>query len=238
MLFTVNLTPRFLKPRDDVLTIVIDILRASTTICIALLNGAKEIYPVSEVNEAYTFRKKHTDVILAGERDGKKIPGFDLGNSPLEYDKDKVDGKTICLCTTNGTRILSACHSTPTIVGSFKNIDTIVKSIIPERYHEVQFACAGQANALSLEDVYCAGVLINLWLDKHKKTVLEFDEGAKAAISIAKFFNNNINLVTEACFHAQYLISIGFKKDVDFCFTKDTINIIPRLDDDGFIRIR
>jgi len=238
MLFTVSLIPRFLKPREDVLTIVIDVLRASTTICIALLNGAKEIYPVAEVNEAYSFRKKHTDVLLAGEREGKKIPGFDLGNSPLEYNKDRVEGKTICLCTTNGTRILSACHGTPTIVGSFRNIDTIVKSIVPERYHEVQFACAGQANALSIEDVYYAGVLINLWLEKHKKFVLEFDEGAKAAISIAKYFSNNINLVAEASFHAQYLISIGFKKDVEFCLSRDTINIIPRLDEDGFVRNR
>lgn len=237
MLFTVSFAPAQVKPREEILTVVIDILRAGSTICKGLQCGALSFYPVKEISDAYEFRKKNPKCLLAGEREGKKIPGFDLGNSPLEYVEEVIKDKDICLCTTNGTKVLSYCHGKPAIIASFLNFDAVVSFITPERYPEIHLACSGQNGAFGIDDVYFAGLFINSWTKKHKKANCRFDSGAYAALSIANYYDGNIERVKESSFHAMHLKKIGFIKDVDFCFTKGNITIVPKLEPDGYIRI-
>ncbi|HEX6433400.1 MAG TPA: 2-phosphosulfolactate phosphatase, partial [Gemmatimonadales bacterium] len=144
---------------------VIDILRATTTMCVALNHGAKAIIPVASTEEALRLSQTigSDDVLLAGEKDCVRIPGFHLGNSPLEMSETAVRGKTIIVTTSNGTKALLACQGAssvyPTAAVNLSTATEKAREILLADRH-ILIVCAGRAGAFSLDDAYCAGRLI------------------------------------------------------------------------------
>src|SRR6266850_4360450 len=160
----VHFTPAHLDEMQlkDKNIVVIDVLRASTTIATALNNGAKEIIPVSSIENAVKISGNlFGDVTLrAGERNARMIEGFNLGNSPLEYTEDVVRGKTIIFMTTNGSAaIVKGRHAKKLIVGSFVNLSAVVKCL-SDLGGDFVIVCAGKENHFCLEDTVCAGKIV------------------------------------------------------------------------------
>src|SRR5712671_5664636 len=168
----VILTPAELGPlrqRDlsQTVCVVFDILRATTSMITALSNGAEAIIPVEQIGEALELRRHRPEVLLAGERDGVRIRAnqtggieFDLGNSPREYTAAKVQGKTIVMTTTNGTRALRACAGAKTVlVGSFLNLRANYTWLQEQRPPNLILVCSGTYDEPALEDILAAGAI-------------------------------------------------------------------------------
>ncbi len=202
--------------------VVIDVLRATTSIATACANGCQRIIPVRTVEEALAIKDQNSDVILAGERGGLLIPGFDLGNSPYEYAKNQVSGKTIVITTTNGTLALNKVALAPKVyVMSFANASSIITAL--HQFQEnVVIVCAGSDGKFSVEDTLCAGLTVD-----RLSQITELSDTAMAAQAMYRDFADDLlNRVSHSS-HASYLCSIGFEKDVALCLQQDTLDVLP-----------
>lgn len=145
----------------DTIAVVIDIFRATSTICAALDNGAKAVIPVATVEECFHLENTYDNLITAGERDGHVIEGLKGGNSPLEYTPEAISGKILALTTTNGTRLLHKLKTADEVVaGSFLNIDALC-TYLKQQEKNVLLACAGWRDKVNLEDTLFAGAVID-----------------------------------------------------------------------------
>ncbi|MFP6764807.1 MAG: 2-phosphosulfolactate phosphatase [Planctomycetaceae bacterium] len=158
---TVHLLPSLFEPADlqGGTAVMIDVLRASTTITHALAGGAAQIVPCSTIDEAQAIRTATDGCLLGGERGGEIIPGFDLGNSPAAYARDVVSGQTIAFTTTNGTRaLLRSSQAAQILVGTFPNLDAVVGHL-ESADRPVHLVCAGTDGFVSTEDTLFAGAV-------------------------------------------------------------------------------
>src|ERR1700743_3062050 len=154
---------------EDYVVVIIDIFRATSSICYGIENGAEAIIPVSEVEECAAYREKGFDYLLAAEREGKVVDGFDFGNSPFSYTKEKVAGKTIVLTTTNGTHALHLSRSAKKIViGSFLNLTSLCNWLKTQN-ENILMVCAGWKNNFNLEDTLFAGAVVEQLKTAHFK---------------------------------------------------------------------
>ena len=204
---------------------VIDVFRASTTIAAALSNGAEKIFPVMTVEEAFSLKNELniSGVLLGGERQGHKVNGFDLGNSPFEYDEITVKGKTIILSTTNGTKSLLKVGAAGTaVICGFINMHKVVQYL--QREADITIVLSGKEDRFSLEDAVCGGMLISEML---KLKDYELNDGAKSAHQLFLSVKNDYVNFLRKCDHGVYLRSIGFERDVEFCLTLNKLDIIP-----------
>jgi 2-phosphosulfolactate phosphatase len=213
--------------------IVIDVLRASSTITIALNNGAREVIPVANIESAVKISGSlFGEVTLrGGERNGKIIEGFNLGNSPMEYSETAVKGKSIIYCTTNGSVAMAKSRYARTLaVGSFINL-TATTDFIRNENKDFLFICAGRANTIgnfSLEDVVCAGMMIQNLL-KVDSLEAELSDSAKAAHALSKSFGRSILKMLKTSEHGKYLVEIGFEEDLKICAQIDSVPVLPIL---------
>ncbi|MGA3286849.1 MAG: 2-phosphosulfolactate phosphatase [Bacteroidota bacterium] len=213
--------------------IVLDVLRASSTITVALNNGAREIIPVASIESAVKISGSlFGEVTLrGGERNGKTIEGFNLGNSPLEYSETAVKGKSIIYCTTNGSVAMAKSRYARTLaVGSFINL-TATTDFIRNENKDFLFLCAGRANTVgnfSLEDAVCAGMMIQNLL-KADSLEVELSDSAKAAHALSKTFGRSILKMLKTSEHGKYLIEIGFAEDLKICAQVDSVPVLPIL---------
>lgn len=209
------------------LVVVIDVLRATSVICTGLYHGAKAFIPVETVDEAQNI--KSDDKLLAGERKGFKIDGFDLGNSPLEYTADIVKDKTIILTTTNGTRaIKNSTHPHELIIGSFLNLNTICE-YIQQQERDVCLVCAGTVNKFSLDDALCAGNIISV-LTTIDVTIQLTDVAFAHKTLYESVANKDLHTVLkEGCKHYSYLKQNGFSADLDYCLRRNACPVLPKL---------
>ncbi len=214
-------------------TVVIDVLRASSSIVTALSNGAREIVPVDTIEFAMKVSGTTMDsgVLLAGERNAKKIDGFALGNSPLEFTEEVVSGKSIVLFTTNGTKsMVKAKFSENLVTGCFNNISAIV-NYLANLGNDVVLFCAGTDGRLSLEDCACAGMIIEgLKADKE----LTLDDAGNASYCMYKKYADNIGQMMRESRHGQRLIELGNADDLDVCSAVDTSENIPVFSNGNF----
>ena len=213
--------------------VILDVLRASTTIIMALNNGAREIIPVASIESAVKISGSlFGEVTLrGGERNGKMIKGFNLGNSPLEYNETAVKGKSIIYCTTNGSVAMAKSRYARTLViGAFVNLSKIV-DFIQEENKDFLFICAGRLNSVghfSIEDAVCAGMIVQKLL-KNESQKIELSDSAKAANALYKSFGRSIIKMLRTSEHGKYLNEIGFGEDLKVCAAIDTIPVIPML---------
>src|ERR1041384_917881 len=143
---------------DESIVVIIDILRATSAICIAFEHGAEKIIPVATIEEAKEYKAK--GFLVGAERDGKSVAGFDFGNSPYDFSSEKVVGKTIILTTTNGTQAIDVAKGAyKIVVGSFLNIDALCNFLAEEK-RNVLLLCSGWKNKFNLEDALFAGAVI------------------------------------------------------------------------------
>lgn len=230
MLIDVLVLPQLGKDRELVnkRIVVLDVLRATSTIVTALYNGATEVIPVQEYDEALNLVRSigRNICLLGGERKGLKIEGFDLGNSPLEYTREQVDGKKIILCTTNGTKTIKTFRNGgEVLIGSYLNMERLVAYLIKDP-QDTTLVCSGREGVLCLEDLACAGMIAQLVAGVVEA---ELTDAAQVAIFSAKQ-NSNESLVkfTSQTEHGRYLNSIGMGEDLNFCTTLNSAPIIPR----------
>lgn len=217
----------FLRDKN---VVVIDVLRASTTVITALNNGAREIIPVNTIESAVKVSGNlFGDVVLrGGERNGKMIEGFNLGNSPFEYVAESVKGKSIIFYTTNGAPAMwKARYAKNLLIAGFVNISAVVNRI-KELKEDVYILCAGKQTQFCLEDSVCAGMITKLLIDD-EETEIEFNDSAVAAVALFKSFSKNLLKMGRTCDHGKYLTEIGFEKDIEFCTTIDTFDVVPEL---------
>ena len=208
-------------------TVVIDVLRATSTIVTAINNGAKEVVPVASVEFAVKVSGGMFggQILLGGERNTKKIEGFALGNSPFEYSKEVVEGKSIVFYTTNGTKsIVKAKYSENLYTCSFLNISAIAKHIITLN-SDVEIVCAGRNNYFSIEDSICAGMLISK-IKKVKEDAYLNDSGIAVLTLYEKYGSNLIKMMHESD-HGKILLENGFEADLEYCSSIDMLEDIP-----------
>ncbi|HEY5369331.1 MAG TPA: 2-phosphosulfolactate phosphatase [Hanamia sp.] len=225
-LYTI-LSPSLLELYDlsDSIVVIIDILRATSTIATALHNGAKAIIPVDSVAECIKLGKQ-LDVITAGERNGKIAEGLQYGNTPLQYTHDFINGKTMVLTTTNGTKLLRLALSENAkgiITGSFCNISAVCDYLVNQKSNVV-LACAAWKNRINIEDTLFAGAVIS-----RIKTHFELNCDA-SQIAEVLYLQANGDLFEfmkeKNASHYHRLMNFGLEKDIRFCLTEDTANVL------------
>ena len=208
-------------------TVVVDVLRASTTIVTALMNGAKEIVPVGSVEFAMKASSNMFggQTLICGERNGKKIDGFNLGNSPLEFKSEAISGKSLVFFTTNGTKaIVKAKYSDEVIIASFLNLSAVAK-YLADLNEPFEILCAGNNNNFCLEDTVCAGKLISEIASLSQD--VELSDSGLASVSIAKTFGKNLKKMFAESEHGKFLIENGFEEDLKYCAKLSTTGLIP-----------
>jgi 2-phosphosulfolactate phosphatase len=214
---------------------VIDVLRASTSITAAVMNGARAVIPFESSEEAVTRSKafERRDVLLAGERKMKPIPGFDLGNSPLEFTRDAVEGKTVLMTTTNGTPAItnSAAGAKDVIVASYVNF-TVVLTMLRTALRggtDITLVCAGRDRQFGLEDAGCAGRFVHQMTKR--LTNVTVNDAAQACVLIDKKYGDNIAKLFETSEHGQALRAAGYVDDLTACAAIDSSPVIPLYQD-------
>ena len=229
-------TPAFAASRPPCATVVvIDILRATSSIVTALDAGAAGIVPVREADEAIAVMRRigRERVLLCGERNSQLIEGFDLDNSPSSYKRAVVEGKTLVFTTTNGTRaLIEAAHTGTTVYcAALLNRAAIVERLL-ELGGDVRILCSGSEGAQSFEDTIGAGAIADALFQHHKKVALT-DE-ARAAATVFAANHKRLTTAIASGTHARNLIAAGFTADVASCAQLDTSSCTP-LYADGMI---
>ena len=248
MILNVIFTPaeiQALVQRDlkDTTCVVFDVLRATSSIVTALANGAEKIIPVQEISEAVVIRRGQPDVLLAGERDGVRIRAdlsggvdFDFGNSPREFTREKVAGKTIVMTTTNGTRALrAASQSRLALVGSFLNLQATADFISKIQPSELLLICSGTYEGAALEDSLAAGALCDaVWKNFHADDIGDSAEMARQIYLEAK---SDLAVAMRGSWNARRLSAMPeLQGDVPFCLRQNVFNLVAVLERDGAIR--
>lgn len=211
--------------------LIIDALRATSTIVTALNNGAKEIIPVLTLEEAIEMKKSLGGGLLGGERKGLKIEGFDFGNSPFEYKEENVKGKTIIFTTTNGTKaIRGAKKAEEIIIASVLNGESVAEEVI-KLDKDIVIINAGTYDEFSIDDFITGGYIIDIIM---KTKEVELSDIAKTALFT--YQNSKDFSFVQNAKHYKRVLEIGGEKDLLYCFTKDEINIVPKYKD-GIIKI-
>ncbi len=210
--------------------VVIDVLRATTTITRALENGAQSVIPCLEPEDAIAVRNRvgRDRVLLGGERESRKINGFDLDNSPASYDAAVVTGKTVAFTTTNGTRALQRvghAGATAVLCGALNNRAAIASALAAFDAREALLVCAGQDGEFSFEDFFCAGAIASTCSERFADVAL-----SDAALAAAVTFRNGADRVADAIAsgeHAQSLATLGFRADIVDAARLDISSIVP-----------
>ena len=219
------------------LVVIIDVLRASSTIVTALANGCRGFIPILSPDKAKKKAQEFQNerVLLGGEREGIKIEGFDLGNSPREYKRELAKGKTIIFSTTNGVKTLEMVKGAHRIIiGSFLNLQAVC-DYCTNYEGDILIICAGRKGKFSLEDTACAGMMINSLKDVFPGDHQEIDANLTAQLLYVKFGNNILEILRKSQ-HGRYLESIGLGEDLKFCSQMDLFHIVP-IFRDGIISI-
>jgi 2-phosphosulfolactate phosphatase len=210
--------------------IVIDVIRATTTFAVVFDQGAVRVLVAETVEQAREAAQKHPGRLLCGERNVQPLPGFDYGNSPVQFSQLNLAGRELVFTTTNGTRAFYACPETSTrLAGSFYNAEAVTAralALAKERNGNISLVCAGELNYFALDDAVCAGYLaLELQKQQEKEIPLQLDESALAAIALYESFKPPI--VIDYCNSAQSVIRGGLPDDPPFCMRTSISQTVP-----------
>lgn len=213
--------------------VVIDLLRASSTIAAALAAGASGVLACEEVEEARAAAAKMRpgSWVLGGERGGMRIEGFDLGNSPWEYRAESVGGKTVVFTTTNGTRALKRAaevgHAERVVVGALGNLGAVIREVVQEG-KPVHVVCAGVEGGVCLEDVVCAGAFAAGIAEQTGREAV--DDGARLAVGAWERARGDLVQELMRSQGGRNLVRIGLGADVEACAVVDAYEVVPEMD--------
>lgn len=204
--------------------VVIDILRATSAMVTALAHGVQSIIPVAELDEA--LEMKELGYTIAGERNAEKVNGFDLGNSPLEFQNPQLKGREIVLTTTNGTRCIEMCKGAhKIIVGAFLNLNAVSQYLRTSNKDTLLF-CAGWKNKFNLEDTLFAGALAESLQD-------HFETECDATLAAKQLYRQNAHRLDEfmdEASHVKRFRKFGLLEDKDFCLQHNLYDIVPAME--------
>lgn len=229
------------KALPGAVCVVFDVLRATSTAVTALMNGAEGILPVATVNEALDAAGRDADLLLAGERGGLRIRAaltggrdFDFGNSPREFGRDRVEGRRIAMTTTNGTRALKACAGADVVMaGSFLNLRAVATAAARVRAEKILLVCSGTGEDTALEDVLAAGACSD-----RLRGFGEFGDAAWLAWEAWGAAKGDLLGAMGRARNARRLRSIPeLSPDVELCVRVDSLDGVPRLGSDGWLRL-
>lgn len=231
----VCITPALLHLYDisQSIVVVIDIFRATTSICYGIENGAEAIIPVAtvEICESHRTSKGY---LLAAERDGAVVAGFDFGNSPFSYSKEKVDGKTIVLTTTNGTYAIHQSLAAQKIVmGSFLNL-TALSDWVQKQNQNVLLLCSGWKEKMNLEDTLFAGAIVH----RIKSFGYKLDDASIAAEDLYVLAKHDLSGYLKKTSHSERLKKLGIEADIEFCLNVDLTTAIPVLEGERLVKMK
>lgn len=207
--------------------IVVDVLRASTSIITAVRNGAQQIVPTADAGEAAAVvgRLGLRDCVLAGERGGEKLSGFDIGNSPSEFSKSLVGGKTVVISTTNGTVAIHGLSSAKTLlIGGMINKTAIAKKAL-ELKNDVLIVCAGTDGNVSADDICAAGAIADAIVNNSDETV-DLTDFTRVSLALYKDLHDERFDLSKTR-HFSRLVELGFEKDTELCFEEDVTDVVP-----------
>ncbi len=212
---------------DKAIVVVVDILRATSAICTAFMNGAKRIIPVASLEEAKDY--KNRGFMVAAERDGIVRDFADFGNSPYNFTPERIKDQEIVYSTTNGTNaIMMAAHSHEVLIGAYLNHKALVEHILKEK-HDLLILCAGWKNQFNLEDTLFAGALAESVLkDENFHTICD---STYAAMDLWNVANKDIHAYIEKIAHYHRLKKNGLDDVLEYCHTFDLARQIPCLKD-------
>ncbi len=219
---------------------VIDVLRASTTIAVALASGAKSVVPLEGAEEAMSRAKQFEkgEIVLAGEQKMLPIGGFDLGNSPQHFTTEAVGGKTVLITTTNGTRALLGVQGARDIViASYVNCQAVTAMLraAARANSDIAIVCAGNEGNFSLEDAACAGRYVRA-LPKRLASMVMNDAAAASAL-IDRKYGDNIAKIFQDSSHGQALTAAGFGDDLSAAALVDSFPVVPIYQDRQITRL-
>lgn len=236
-----HLTPRAAEraPLDHRQVVVVDVLRSCTTLAHALRQGAAKVIPVGSVEEAtrlaQTLDPKQR--LLCGERDGAKVGGFDLGNSPREYEAGRVEGKTLVFASTNASPLMSGL-----LIGreqrllAYVNLSAAADAVCADG-SDLVIVCAGRNGRVALEDTACAGALVRRLVERcvtGEEPAL--NDSAELAAAYDRLHGHDPEAILRKSDHGRFLIELGFEADLPVCAAVDSVPIVPFLRDGRIMR--
>lgn len=216
--------------RDDIIkdkvVVVIDMLRATSVITTAFMNGCNELVPLLTVDEAFELREREKEkhYLLGGERKAVKIEGFDFCNSPLEYTREAVCGRNVILSTTNGTRALTSCKKADKIlIGAMINGHAVAEKLM-ELNKDLVIVNAGTNGQFSMDDFICSGFIIRELLDM--KVHVDLTDIAKTAVTIYDSHKDIISFIKDAR-HYNVMLNLNLMEDISYCSQKNICRKVP-----------
>lgn len=230
----VCLTPALLDlySIEDRVVVVIDVLRATSSMVYGIDNGASAIIPVAQVEDCLNYADK--GFLLAAERNGEVVEGYDFGNSPFSYSHEKVNGKTIVLTTTNGTKALHLAQKRAhqVVIGSFLNLEALCNWLRVQD-KGVLLLCAGWKDKFNLEDTLFAGAVVK----ELRKDFTHFDDSCVAAEDLYDLAKNDLRNYLHKSSHSHRLAELNIEEDVKFCLQLNICTAIPVLVGDALVAL-
>lgn len=217
--------------------IVVDVLRATTTIATALQAGAEAIQAFEDLADldAASFAWPADLRLRSGERGGKTVAGYDLGNSPLDYTTNVVARKRVFMSTTNGTRALNCVRSVPSLLtAALVNTSAVVRQVLDRQYRQIWIVNSGWQGAYALEDSACAGA-IALALQQASSDFKAMNDETIAAISLYREWQDNLVDLMRMASHGQRLLRLGQDADLIYCAQLDSLNVVPQQSEPGVL---
>lgn len=215
------------------IVVVIDVLRATSSICSAIAHGANSVIPVSTVEEAKEYQQK--GYLVGAERNGEVVEGFDFGNSPFSYMQPHVKGKDIVLSTTNGTRAINIAKETPILViGSLVNLQVLV-DWLKQQNKNVLCLCSGWKDNFNMEDTICGGAIADSLLQTQQFTSQEDSSVAAKYLYLAA--KDNYMGFLKSSSHRRRLKRLNLNEDIKFCLTLNQFDVIPILKDNKIVKL-
>ena len=213
------------RPRPQRLAVVIDVIRATTSIVTAFRHGARSVSPVASVDEARSVRESAPGALLAGERGGQRLPGFDLGNSPREFTPEAVRDRDVILTTSNGTKTLRAVETGRSVaIAAFLNRAAAARWLL-NRAEDAFIVCSGYEGIFSLEDAVCAGAVVDAL--EVAGAAVALGDGARASQLLwARYASELPSLLRETGW-GRHIVGIGLGADLERCAELDITDVVP-----------
>ncbi|MBB5620014.1 2-phosphosulfolactate phosphatase [Pedobacter cryoconitis] len=218
---------------ENSIVVVIDILRATSSMVYGIDNGAQAIIPVAQVEECMSYAGK--GYLLAAERNGEVVEGYDFGNSPFSYTAEKVAGKTIVLTTTNGTKALHLARkrASQVVIGSFLNLEALCEWLKTQE-KDVLLLCAGWKDQFNLEDTIFAGAVVN----QLRSGFTHYDDASVAAEDLYLLAKDDLRAYIHKSSHSHRMVALNIEEDVKFCLQTNICQAIPVLEGDQLVALK
>ncbi|TCC93260.1 2-phosphosulfolactate phosphatase [Pedobacter frigiditerrae] len=215
---------------ENSIVVVIDILRATSSITYGIDNGAEAIIPVAHVEDCLAYADK--GFLLAAERNGEVVAGYDFGNSPFSYTKEKVGGKTVVLTTTNGTKAMHMAQERAykVVVGSFLNLTSLCNYLTAQDKN-VLLLCSGWKDNFNLEDTLFAGAVVNVL----RNDFTHSDDACVVAEDMYLMAKDDLRTYLHKSSHSHRLAALNIEEDVRFCLKLDLCKAIPVLEGEKLV---